>query len=136
MKIRIEDTTVTVFAITNFPSRATPETVKSPQTTIVWIPDPVGLINIVSATGSIALDYPVDGTRTLKVDFTHRGTRAPEFEQIMLRNVRQKFGGEASGGEPGSVQFELVSGKKMYDNGPAASLVVTRLTLLLAAKKP
>lgn len=132
MKIRIEDTTVTVFALTNSSPAAIPAKLTFPQSTVAFIPEPVGEINIVSTIGYIALDYPVDGTRTLKVDFTHSGTRNPEFEIMGPRNYRSTSGGGAYYGRPNSSQWELVAGKKVYEiNYPGGFY---RLTLLRAAK--
>jgi hypothetical protein len=133
MKIRIEDTTVTVFAITNFPAIGIPQSLVFPQVTVRWIPDPVGLVNIVSATGSIALDFPTPNTRGLKIDFTHNGTHDPLFERIFPKNVRIRDGGAAIEGNPGSVQFDLVPGQKVYTTG-RANLLVAKLTLLVAPK--
>ncbi len=129
MKIRIEDTTVTIFALTNFPSAATPKSLTQPQTVINWILDPLGEINIVSTVGMILPDYPVDGHRTLKVDFTHTGVKGPLFELIGPRNARSKVGGDVYNAFLRSVQFELVAGKRVYDNFPN-QLVITKLTLL------
>jgi hypothetical protein len=133
MKIRVEDTTVTVFEITNFPAIGIPLSVMSPGATVNWIPDAVGLVNVVSAIGSIALDFPTPNTRGLKIDFTHADTHAPLFEQILPHNVRIKFGGEAIGGNPGSVQFDLVPGKRLYTTG-RAGVVVGTLTQLFPVK--
>jgi hypothetical protein len=133
MRIRIEDTTVTVFAITNYPAIAIPQSLTFPQSSVRWIPDPVGLVNIVGAIGSIALDFPAPNTRGLKIDFTHADTHAPLFEQILPRNVRQRFGGEVTGGDPNSVQFDLVPGQKVYNTG-RAGLLVAKLTLVFSPK--
>lgn len=75
MRIRIEDTTVTVSGINNSASRATPEKLSFtvPVLTVSWIPDPLGLINIVGAVGNLALDFPTDGSRSLMLHFTHVG---------------------------------------------------------------
>ncbi len=143
MRIRIEDTTVTVSGINNSASRATPEKLSFtvPVLTVSWIPDPLGLINIVGAVGNLALDFPTDGSRSLMLHFTHAGTRMPQFEHVGLRNFRQKEGGAAVAGFPNSVQFELVAGKKVYDNGPPRPGIwlATKLTLVSApppAPKP
>jgi len=133
MKIRIDDTTVTVFGITNFPSIGIPQSLTSPQATVRWIPDPVGRVNIVRAIGSIAFDYPSPNTRELKIDFTHADTRAPLFERILQRNVRQRIGGEAVAGLPLGVQFDLVPGQKAYTTG-MAKVLVAKLTQLFPVK--
>ena len=131
MRIRVNDTTVTVFSINNSPTTAEPQQVVQGESTINWIPDPLGLTNIVKAVGTLLVDYPVEGSRTLKVDFTQEGTRSPEFE-ILYRKTRSKSGGEAHMGFPLSSQFELIEGKKVYEiKVPSA---VYRLTLINAAK--
>jgi hypothetical protein len=136
MKIRIVDGTVTVSEIINFASKGVPDTIKSGDVTVVWVPDPIGDVNVVSATGELSVDYPVPGTRTLLVHLTQAGTHAPAFQRIM-RTLRQDFGGDANGGFPGSATFGLIAGKKEYDNGAAPNLqLTTKLTLLASGKLP
>ena len=65
----------------------------------------------------------------------HQGTHEPEF-QVIQRNVKQKSGGQAMAGIPGSVTFPLVAGKKEYENGPETLAVHTKLTLLASGKLP
>jgi hypothetical protein len=68
----------------------------------------------------------------LKVDFTHKDARLPEFETIYPRGEHMKEGGQAFYGLPNSSQFELVEGKKMYE--VVRPGVVFRLTLLSSTK--
>jgi hypothetical protein len=135
MKVRIVDGKITISEIANVASDAVPKSVTSGNASVVWVPG-VGGINVVGATGEISVDYPVPGVRTLLINFVHAGTHEPAFQRL-IKDLRQDFGGGATGGVPGSVTFPLTAGKKEYENGPPGTLpLTTKLTLLVAGKLP
>lgn len=132
MKIRIADTTVTVYALKNFLPSAVPSHVTYPQQTVKWVIDPIGHMNIATAVGHLAIDYPSDGVRTLMVNFTHKDTHYPTFETIYPRGERGREGGQAYQGFPGSSSFELVDGKTTYEKKSRDGIF--RLTLLSSTR--
>ena len=136
MQVRIEDTTVTVSALTNFASKATPETLSFPSGTISWIPDPIGIQNIVQVTGEVALDFPSANVRTLMLHFTHNRTRDPEFVQVSSSKpfTRRSIGGGPITGMPFSLQFGLLPRQKVakvYETGKK-DIMEGKLTLIKA----
>jgi hypothetical protein len=137
MSVNVDDTVVTVSDIINYPPGSTPERIPNPTGYVIFKDDPIGDVNVVTATGILSVDYPTDGDRTLKIDFTHLLPTAPAF--WIVRTIkptgRQKTGGEADVGFPNSVMFVLKPGKTSYDNGPDPKRpLMTRLTLVSKTK--
>jgi hypothetical protein len=132
MKIRIADTTVTVYALKNFLPSAVPSHVTYPQETVKWVIDPIGHMNIATAVGHLAVDYPSDGVRTLMVEFTHKDTHYPTFETIYKNGGTGREGGQAYQGFPGGSSFQLVDGKTLYEVKNRTGIF--RLTLLSSTR--
>jgi hypothetical protein len=136
MKVRVEDTTITVYALKNFYPSSVPAQIRNPsgmKELHRWVVDYIGHMNITTAAGHISLDFPSDGVRLLVVEFKHTGTVRPEFETIFPRGERFKEGGGAYYGLPKAATFELVEGKTYYEVKGFAGLF--RLTRLSTTKK-
>jgi hypothetical protein len=118
MRVRINDSIVTITDIVNFPSKAAPDKIVSGNTTIAWVPDAVGALNITGATGEIAIDFLGQDSSLLGLHFTHTGTHSARYHRIIPPNVDQYWGGDADPGILGGTSFTIISTKKQYNNGP------------------
>jgi hypothetical protein len=133
MKIRIQDTTVTVYALKNFKPSAVPGEVASNfgvKSVTRWVDDEIGHMNIVTAAGYLSVDFPAEGDRTLKVDFTHSDARYPEFVTTYATGAKHREGGGPfPHAFPFSSTFNIGEGKSVYEvSGRGANFKLTLLS--------
>ena len=136
MKVKINDTTVTISGITNFPSKAIPERLVLGNSTVIWVPDPIGELNITKAVGRNAVDFFGPNTGLLNFDFTHTDVHTPKYHIVTVvgpNTSDQYYGGTAAGFLLGT-SFQMKTGKTYYDNGSGDAgnaKVTVKLTLQL-----
>lgn len=133
MKVHVNDAIVTISNIVNFPSKAIPEQLAVGNSTVIWIPDPIGELNVTSATGSNAVDFFGPNTGYLGLNFTHTDVHTPKYHIVTPPNLDQYYGGAIAQFLSGT-SFHLIAGKTYYDNSsqdPNSNFKVTvKLTLL------
>jgi hypothetical protein len=127
MKITIKDGAVTISEITNFESRATPTQLILSHEAWYFIPDPVGMINITEATGTIGPNIFATGPpdRLLALTFTETGLHDPKLKYVALDNGYTDFyGGDATPGYLRSWAFELdTDGVPSGDGSPLIGIL-------------
>ncbi|MEP6749687.1 MAG: hypothetical protein ABJB86_18255 [Bacteroidota bacterium] len=133
MRVKVQDTTVTISNIVNFPSAAVPPTLVAGNATVIWIPDPIGELNITKAAGRNAVDFFGDNTGYLGFDFTHTGVHTPKYHVVTPPSSDQYYGGTPDPGFLLGTSFHTTAGRIYYEQGttdPYSNIIVTvKLTL-------
>ncbi len=119
MKVKVNDTTVTISDIKNFPSTAVPERLVLGNSTVIWINDPIGELNITKATGRNAVDFFGPNTGLLGFDFTHTDVHTPKYHIVTVvgPNTDDQYYGGGVAGFLGGTSFQTTTGKTYYEQG-------------------
>jgi hypothetical protein len=99
-QVDLDHIKVTVSNITNFAPKVSPSSGSSGTATATWVPDGIGITNMVSATGFIS---SLDNSVSLLIN--HTGTVLPKWNVIDIYSGNYTFGGDAAPGSPPSLTF-------------------------------
>jgi len=136
MKVTIRGETVTVSEITNFASKANPSQIVGYDDATYFVPDPVGEINITSATGNVGpyiyANAPDD--RMLGLKFVQTGTHDPKTHYLGPNGYSDYSGGDPNQGYPLAWLFELLPDGEPAENtsqpdGLLAKVMDVKITL-------
>ena len=133
MRVKVQDTTVTISNIVNFPSKAIPEKLVVGNSTVIWIPDPTGELNVTKAVGRNAVDFFGANTGLLGFDFSETDVRTPRYHIVTPPNSDQYYGGTPDPGFLLGTSFQTTAGRTYYEQGttdPNSDIIVkVKLTL-------
>jgi hypothetical protein len=133
MKVIVQDTTVTISNIVNFPSVAVPPKLVVGNSTVIWIPDPVGELNITKVVGRNAVDFFGANTGYLGFDFTETDVHTPKYHIVTPPSLDQYYGGTPDPGFLLGTSFHTTAGRIYYEQGttdPNSEIIVkVKLTL-------
>jgi hypothetical protein len=133
MRVKVQDTTVTISNIVNFPSVAIPPKLVVGNSTVIWIPDPVGELNITKVVGRNAVDFFGDNTGFLGFDFTETDVHTTKYHIVTPPNSDQYYGGTPNPGFLSGTSFHTTAGRIYYEQGttdPNSDIIVkVKLTL-------
>ncbi|MEP7277273.1 MAG: hypothetical protein ABI813_01405 [Bacteroidota bacterium] len=133
MRVKVQDTAVTISNIVNFPSVAIPPKLVVGNATVIWIPDPVGELNITKAMGRNAVDFFGDNTGYLGFDFTQTDVHTPKYHVVTPPNSDQYYGGAPDPGFLLGTSFHTTVGRIYYEQGttdPSSNVIIqVKLTL-------
>jgi hypothetical protein len=138
MIVTIEDTTVTISEITNFPSTANPTQLVYTHEAYYFVPDPIGEINITSASGKIgpyAYSNSPDG-RLLALLFIQTGTHDPKWRYTADGGYQDYGGGGSNPGFPSGWSFELApDGTVVANSAPLVGILDKVMEVTLTQQK-
>jgi hypothetical protein len=105
------DGTVVVSDIDNFAPTSNPESYTDGGCTLTWLPDPIGEVNIVTATGSTRGTDPI-----LTLEFTHSGTWFSSYRSDCEGGDSETRPGYSIFGFPSSLTFTLDKDMDSFDS--------------------